>query len=198
METLPGGGVVSSGPGPSPNCLCNAGCSTALGESLASADPGYGVETARPVAAPEDTSPGKASASPSKAAPWTPLFLVGTQPHPQHRHLGLRELARQLLCEPPFCPDSPRVLHSAPSGTSGQSAQREPLFGVQGLPTRSPDWLEPNTGRTRGRLPWDLPWAATVGQPPGCGPYSVPPVLRAGAGLADSRVSECVFPAFDP
>ena len=55
LETLPGRGLISSGPSPSPNCLGDVGCSAAPGESLALIDPGHGMETVRPAAAPEET-----------------------------------------------------------------------------------------------------------------------------------------------
>lgn len=71
---------------------------------------------------------------------------------------------------------------------------REPPFGVQGLPTRSPagwwshGWLEPKEGP-----------GACLGQlllkSPGRDPYSAT-LLLAGTGLLDAPVSRCLSSAF--
>jgi len=148
--------------------------------------------------------------SPSKTvwpAPWTlPLCHGGdpAQPSAPPRRSAGGSLAPALSLF--FCPNSLQVLHSTFARTSGQRAQREPLLGVQGLPTRSPagwwsrGWREPNTGTTLGPpkfFTWDLPQAAVVGGPPRHGPLPLPPVLLAGtAGLLDSHVSRRLLPAF--
>lgn len=120
----------------------------------------------RPVAALEETSFGKAQVSPSKTvwpAPGTLLLsVVGTSPCPQHHHPCPQESAQWLLLI------SFLSKHSLASSLNHFQdtkirAQREPLLGVQGLPTGSlpgrwsRGWLEPNKGRTHGFVTWDLP-----------------------------------------
>lgn len=188
LATLPGTGSVTSGPSPSPNCLCNAGRSTAPGESLASVDPGHGMETARSVAAPEETSPRRASVSPSEAvrpAAWTLLFVVG-------RWLGS-------CCISLLFVQTTLGFFTRPLPGLQVRALREPLFGVRGLPTKSLDWggavqlwlARTQHGKDRGPAPGGYCWTAAWVRPLLCAP-----VLRAGAGRVASRVSECLFPAF--
>lgn len=73
-----------------------------------------------------------------------------------------------------FCPDRSHVLHSTPSRTSGQRAQREALFGVQGS---SRGALQDGGGSKL--ITSDLLQAAVVGSSPRDGPYPLPPVLPA-------------------
>lgn len=163
-------------------------------------DQGHGMETMRPVAALEETDLLEKPVCPSKTmrpVPWTLLFMAGTLPQPQHHNPGLQESAQWLLLVS-FLSKQSWVLHSTLYRTSGQ---REPLFGVQGLPTRSlarmvePQLARTNKGRTWGLITWDLPQAAAVGEPPGRGPYSATRLLE-GTGLLDTHVSIGLFPAF--
>lgn len=161
------------------------------------------METVRPAPAPEGTSPGKAL-SPSKTmwpAPWTLPLMVGTLPLSRHHHPGLRESACWLLLVS-FSSKQSLASSLNPFPDFRSESSERTIAWDSGPPHKEPCRMaEPSlAGTKQGRGPGphhlvpasgNCCWGASQGVA-----LTLPPVLLAGTGLLNSRVSRCLPPAF--
>lgn len=143
------------------------------------------METVRPVAPLEETSPGKAPVSPSKPrGPSLDSTVVhGEDPAPPSAPPpGLRELAQWLLLPESFTNPSQDLSERTTVWDS-----RPPHEALQDGGAR--------LARTKQGRDLDVPPAAAIGEPPGVALVPVPPLLLLTLGFR-TRVSLCLSPAF--